>query len=213
MRRRLLTAAVIALLLLLVLTALVLSTPTLPLDRPLTVWLHTHATPQGVTGATVLNLTGTLAVVVPGTLIVAALLAARQRIRHALTLLGGMSATLAAQLALNAAVHRPRPTLYPHLVAASGLSFPSGHAALAAALGTLASAVAWRTRWRWFTVTVAVAYALSMGLSRVLLGVHDPSDVLAGWLLGLGVGLLAAWMGEGSRPTVKAHSLPVKSIE
>ncbi|GHF63819.1 undecaprenyl-diphosphatase [Deinococcus metalli] len=204
MTRPLLAGALTALLLVLVLTAAVVAGAALPFDRPLSVWLHTHATPPDVTGADVLNVTGTLAVVVPGTLVVAALLAARHRRRHALTLLGGMGATLAAQLALNAAVHRPRPTLYPHLVAAPGLSYPSGHAALAAALGTLAAAVAWRTRWRWPTVILAAAYALAMGAARVLLAVHNPSDVLGGWLLGLGVGLLAAWVGETWRRTRRA---------
>ncbi|THF84934.1 phosphatase PAP2 family protein [Deinococcus sp. KSM4-11] len=199
MSRATLTGGVIALLLLALLTVAVRSGHPLAFDRPLSVWLHGQATPPDVTGADILNVTGTLAVVVPATLITAAVFAARQRPRHALTVLGGMTATLAAQLALNAAVHRPRPTLYPHLVAAPGLSYPSGHTALAAALGTLAAVLAWRTRWRWPTVILALGYAVAMGTARVLLGVHNPSDVLAGWLLGSSMGLLAAWMGERVR--------------
>ena len=134
------------------------------------------------------------AALVPGVTVLAA-----EHLREVVEPLRRSGATLAAQFALNAAVHRPRPTLYPHLVAAPGLSYPSGHTALAAALGTLAAVLAWRTRWRWPAVILALGYAVAMGTARVLLGVHNPSDVLAGWLLGLGMGLLAAWMGERVR--------------
>ncbi len=66
-------------------------------------------------------------------------------------------------------------------LSAQGYSFPSGHSASAASVyGTLAA----RVRKRWLTVC-AVLLTLAVGISRVCVGVHYPTDVLAGWALGL----------------------------
>jgi undecaprenyl-diphosphatase len=46
-------------------------------------------------------------------------------------------------------------------------------------------ALLWKTRWRWPAVTLSTIYFLYIGLSRVYLGVHFPSDVLAGWCISL----------------------------
>ena len=197
-----------ALLSLLALTALTVTVQTgaaASLDTPVSAWLHAHATPAMISVARALNVTGLLGVTLAATALTAAWTFTRSR-RAALLLLTGMGATLAAQLLLNAAVHRPRPTLYPHLVAAPGLSYPSGHAALAAALGTLLSVLLRRTRARTWAVTLTASYALSMGAARVLLGVHAPSDVLAGWLLGVTVSLgvtllLEHWWPRRDHPT------------
>ncbi len=193
---RLVLGALAALVLLAALTWPAVSAGTLPFDLPVTLWLHRHAGPGWVAAARVLNVSGSLAAVVPVTLLGAAVLWRRMPLTAA-ALLGGMTTGLLLQLVLNAAVARPRPTLLPHLVAAPGLAYPSGHSTLAAALGTLLSAAVWRTRWRWPVLALAALYAGLMGAARVVLGVHHPSDVLAGWLLGVGVGLLAASAGEG----------------
>ncbi|MET0315173.1 MAG: phosphatase PAP2 family protein [Hansschlegelia sp.] len=86
---------------------------------------------------------------------------------------------------------RPRPELVDHLVPVSSLSFPSGHAMASAVtyltLGVLLARTERRFRVRAFIFAVAVALTLVIGMSRVYLGVHYPTDVLAGWSLG------AAW--------------------
>lgn len=88
---------------------------------------------------------------------------------------------------------RPRPDLVPHGVAVSSPSFPSGHATQAAAcyltLGALLARFQPRRRLKAFTIGFAVIITLAVGLSRVYLGVHWPSDVLAGWTLGAAWGL------------------------
>jgi undecaprenyl-diphosphatase len=81
--------------------------------------------------------------------------------------------------------NRLRPDENPHLVVIHNLSFPSGHSANAmmtyVALALLLAA--WEHRRFW--VVGAVALALLVGLSRVMLGVHWPSDVVGGWSYGL----------------------------
>ena len=85
-------------------------------------------------------------------------------------------------------IDRPRPDLVAHLVEVSTASFPSGHATLAAVtyltLGTLLSRVESRGSTKIYVLTVAVALTLLIGISRLYLGVHWPTDVLAGWCVG-----------------------------
>jgi undecaprenyl-diphosphatase len=92
---------------------------------------------------------------------------------------------------LKYAIERPRPDLVARLVEVNTTSFPSGHATLAAVtyltLGALLSRVEARRRAKIYVLTVAVALTFLIGVSRVYLGVHWPTDVLAGWCIG------AAW--------------------
>ncbi|MGT2895360.1 phosphatase PAP2 family protein [Streptococcus entericus] len=85
---------------------------------------------------------------------------------------------------------RPRPSL-SHLVAASGYSFPSGHATGAMLIfGSLLVIISQRMPKGWFKILVQTGLMILIvlvGLSRIYLGVHYPSDVLAGFVLGFGV--------------------------
>lgn len=85
-------------------------------------------------------------------------------------------------------VLRARPDLVPHLVHASGYSFPSGHATSSAivylTLAALAGQVTRDRASRRYLLVVAVLLVGAIGCSRVYLGVHWPSDVLAGWSFG-----------------------------
>ncbi|WP_254605219.1 phosphatase PAP2 family protein [Sphingomonas bacterium] len=94
-------------------------------------------------------------------------------------------------------VARPRPTLVSHLVEADHASFPSGHAAGSAAiyltLAALASQVTPDRRLRRALLVMAILLAGMIGCSRVYLGVHWPSDVLAGWSFGT-IWALAWWL-------------------
>jgi undecaprenyl-diphosphatase len=98
----------------------------------------------------------------------------------------GGGAVLSSLLKLG--IDRPRPDLVAHLVEVNTASFPSGHATLAAVtyltLGTLLSRVEARRSAKIYVLTVAVALAFLIGIGRVYLGVHWPTDVLAGWCVG-----------------------------
>lgn len=94
-------------------------------------------------------------------------------------------------------IARPRPTLDPHLVLVKSSSFPSGHAASSMIFyTTIALALTAGTRWRRAGVGAAVLLSLLIGTSRVMLGVHWPSDVIGGWSFGLLWVLLTMRLGE-----------------
>lgn len=97
---------------------------------------------------------------------------------------------------------RPRPDLVPHAVEVTSASFPSGHAMLAMAtyltLGALLAEIQPRRRFKVYILSWAIGLSLLVGLSRVYLGVHWPTDVLAGWCIGsawaLVCGTVAYWL-------------------
>jgi undecaprenyl-diphosphatase len=126
-----------------------------------------------------------------------ALLASR-RYRAALTVGLGLILAEVAVAILKAQVERPRPP-GTALTEAEGFSFPSGHSAASIALyGTLALLVTSSVRWpaRHATVIAAVSLITAVGATRVYLGVHYPTDVLAGWVIGA-LSALLAWQVAG----------------
>ncbi|RIY03794.1 phosphatase PAP2 family protein [Aureimonas flava] len=95
---------------------------------------------------------------------------------------------------------RQRPDVVAHLVDVHSLSFPSGHAMLSAtAYLTLGALLARGERgfvMRSYFMGVAIALTLLIGASRVYLGVHYPTDVLAGWCAGSAWALLCWWVAR-----------------
>jgi len=95
------------------------------------------------------------------------------------------------------ALDRPRPEIVPHLTTVQSASFPSGHSMMSAVvyltLAAIGAAVVEGWRLKIFLLSSAMGLAMIVGVSRVYLGVHYPSDVLAGWWLGLGWAFLC-WL-------------------
>ena len=117
---------------------------------------------------------------------------------------------LAAELGgdvLKALYGRPRPQLVPHQVYVYTHSFPSGHALLSAVtfltLAAILSSLDTRRPFKVFVFSVAILLTVTIGLTRIYLGVHWPTDVLGGWTLGAAFALtarivLGLWRHEGS---------------
>ncbi len=116
----------------------------------------------------------------------------REAVLFAATVVGGWL----VNSGIKALVGRPRPTIVSHLTEAGGASFPSGHSfnsavvfiAMALAFASLSA----RHSVRYTIVGSAMVLSAMIAWSRVMLGVHFPSDVTAGWLGGAGWAFLAA---------------------
>ena len=85
-------------------------------------------------------------------------------------------------------INRLRPDELEHLVPVKSLSFPSAHAANSMILLLSLATIAAPRDQRWWAVPTALAGTFLVGISRLLLGVHWPSDVVGGWAFG------AAWV-------------------
>jgi undecaprenyl-diphosphatase len=127
------------------------------------------------------------------TVLAVAALAALRHWRGAAALALSMAATQLVVELLKGAVERSRPD---HAIAeAGGFSFPSAHSASSVALYALLAFIlarAARGSTRTAVLVAGLAVAVAVGLSRVYLGAHYPTDVLAGWLTG-GVLAAASW--------------------
>lgn len=109
----------------------------------------------------------------------------------ALMMVGSVTTGIMLSQALKWGYSRPRPDLVPALTEVYSQSFPSGHAMMSAVayltLGVLCARTAIPRLAKAFLLSAAVILTLLIGISRVYLGVHWPTDVIAGWAGG------AAW--------------------
>ena len=127
--------------------------------------------------------------------LVTAIVAGFALIRRRIVEAGFVAATVAigaiVDTQMKLAFARPRPGLVPHLVDVTSASFPSGHAMNSAvACLTIGALIASHTAdraTRTYVAIIGVGLTLAIGASRVYLGVHYPTDVIAGWVAG------AAW--------------------
>ncbi|MFP4223635.1 MAG: phosphatase PAP2 family protein [Phycisphaeraceae bacterium] len=123
------------------------------------------------------------------TLLVVGLLLLIKRYGRALMVLFAVLGGVGLSQGLKSAFDRPRPDVVPHLAEVSTASFPSGHSMLSAAvyltLGALLAQMVHRRRLKLYYLGSALFLTGLVGLTRVFLGVHYPSDVIAGWTLGL----------------------------
>lgn len=123
-------------------------------------------------------------------LIFGGILAFQRRPRAALVMIAAPVLANITSSLMKAGFDRARPNLFPHLDDFSSASFPSGHATSGAAIFLLAALLI-----PYGTLKLRMGLALVMmvliGISRPMLGVHWPSDVISGWMLGAGFALLA----------------------
>jgi len=167
-------------------------------DRPVLEGLHAMAREGYDQIMLVLSIIGYGAGIVPFDIAVGLWFAWRRR----WMLLGFWAASVGGAAALNVGAKllfaRTRPDLWQSIAPESTYSFPSGHA-----MGSMAAMAAlvvllWPTRWRWSMVIFGVVFVLGVGLSRAYLGVHYPSDILAGWMASLGwvIGMTTVFWGK-----------------
>jgi len=157
---------------------------------------------------------GSIVVLVLVVLIVMGLFAAQRRRLEAVLLFAACGSGLLLVDILKGVFGRERPPIAMHAVEVGNSSFPSGHAMLSAivylSLATLVAHFAARRREGAYALSVGLFVTLIVGASRVYLGVHWPTDVMAGWALGAAWAMLwwlIAWFVEhrrGHRPAAEA---------
>jgi undecaprenyl-diphosphatase len=139
--------------------------------------------------ATVVTTLGALPVVLALLVVALAVLLWRHRPRQAAFVLAASLLAMAAGGLGKVAFDRPRPMVFSSghdwsfLSGTSDWSFPSGHTVGATGLAAALVVVLWATRWRRPALVAALVVCAGVGVTRVYLGAHYPTDVIAGWAL------------------------------
>jgi undecaprenyl-diphosphatase len=188
-RRLLAPAAVLAASLLCFFALALFAHPSTPggLDARVNAFVEAHRSAALTTFFTGYTGLGRWLVLTAATVAVIAALAWRSRRRDAVFLLIVMTVSTLLNPALKQLFERVRPPAESAVLSVNGYAFPSGHAASSATFALALAVIAWPTRWRWPAAGLAATFALLMGVSRVYLGVHWLTDVLAGWVLAVAV--------------------------
>lgn len=156
-------------------------------DAPILRGVHRHATPARDAAMGLISDVGHRYGVVPlSILFVLALLVVRRR-GNALFFAVAVGGAGVLNQGAKLFFRRSRPDLWlsPSPAPEHTYSFPSGHAMGSMAFVAALAVLAWPTRWRWWAILLGGLFTGLVGFSRVYLGVHYPSDVVAGWAASL----------------------------
>lgn len=153
-------------------------------ETPLLLWIHSFASPALDQLALIFTIVGGVSVIAPLSAVILAFLWWKSR---SLALFWAVSVAGAAVLdfIMKLIFNRARPELWPRLVHETDASFPSGHSMYSMAFVVAIILMTWRTPYRPLALVLGVPFTLAVGLSRLYLGVHYPTDVFCGWLSGL----------------------------
>ena len=165
-----------------VITALVLTGRLDGVDRALLDAVHQTANPTADQIWLKINWLGGPFFVAPATVVLALVLAVRRQWRLSALVALGVGVAAALNLGLRHLFHRPRPVLWqsPILDHSFVYGYPGGHATLVAALVSVAAFSSGSKT----VATLGTLYVVLVGFSSLYLGVHYPTDLLAGWILG-----------------------------
>ncbi|MEH2310081.1 MAG: phosphatase PAP2 family protein [Nostoc sp.] len=155
-------------------------------DVPLLLAIHSTAQPKLDVFVSYLTKLGVFWGVFPAAAMISLLLLIRQRWRALEFLLTASVGSIIINQTVKRLLHRARPHLWVTPAPEFDYGFPSGHAMASMTLVAVLIILSWNSRWRWFVVIIGTLFVLIIGWTRLYLGVHYPSDVLAGWMVALG---------------------------
>ncbi len=154
-------------------------------DEPLLRWAQHHHAPMLDAFFVAVSAFGYQWGVIPIDIGICLWLLARRRLRVFVFFVSAVAGSALLNIAVKAIFARERPSLWESIAPEHSFSFPSGHAMGSMTLATALVLLSWRKPWRWPALIAAALCVLAVGTSRVYLGVHYPSDILAGWTAAL----------------------------
>ena len=158
---------------------------TLTFDQSVLRSINEQSTPAFDTFFLVATEFGGVAFVVIVSAILLGWLLYKRRRYDALLLAAGVGGAALLNYCAKITFVRERPDLWSQLIEETTYSFPSGHAAGSSALAVVIVALLWRTKWRVPALIIAPLYIVLIGFSRMYLGVHYLTDIIAGWIVGI----------------------------
>ena len=164
-------------------------------DLVIVEWLYTERSPVLLKTMMIVTGLGEGVVVIIITLGAAGVLWYLKRCPYAVGLLASVAGGTVAAQVIKLIVHRARPPIELHAIFETGYSFPSYHSVAAVALWGFLAIAAWRLgiRNRPLILASSISLILLIGFSRVYLGVHYPTDVLGGFVVGGIFAALGIW--------------------
>lgn len=157
----------------------------LPWDAPVLMVIHSTASPQLDSIAVVLTKWGSFWTALPVLSVMVLILLHKHRWRTITYLLTTFVGNLIINYTAKEFMHRVRPQLWVSKAPEFDYAFPSGHAMTSMTLVAILLILTWHRPWKWLVLTVGSLYLLVIAWTRLYLGVHFPSDILAGWMVAL----------------------------
>ncbi|WP_392480828.1 phosphatase PAP2 family protein [Nostoc sp. C110] len=177
-----------------------------PWDVPILLAVHSTANPQLDVLAVTLAIIGLPWMAIPILGAIALILLLQKRWRSLAYLLTVSLGSVIINRTAKELMHRVRPQLWQSIAPESSFAFPSGHAMTSITLVAILLSLAWASSWRWLVLTFGSLYIIAIAWCRLYLGVHFPSDILAGWMVTLG------WT-IGVSIIIKPYITKVKSVD
>ncbi len=165
-----------------------------PWDVPILIAIHTAARTQLDVFATTLTRLGSVWTAFPVVSAIALVLLLRRRWRSLTYLLTTTLGSTIINRTVKEIMHRLRPQLWESPTPEFDYAFPSGHAMTSMTLIAALVILTWDSFWCWLVLIFGSLFVVAIGWTRLYLGVHFPSDILAGWMVSvawaIGVSLL-----------------------
>lgn len=156
-----------------------------PWDEPLLLAIHRNAQPQLDIFAVTLTKLGVFWGVFPVTSVISVVLLRLRRWRSLTYFLITLLGNFAINRTLKLLLHRARPHLWESISPEFNYAFPSGHAMSSMTLIATLVILTWASKWCWSVLVVGSVFVVAIGWTRLYLGVHFPSDILAGWMVSI----------------------------
>jgi len=170
-----------------------------PWDVPILLAIHLTSQPRLDVFATTLTKFGVFWGVFPLSAVIVLVLLRQRQWRSLAYLISTLLGSIIINRTAKVLLHRVRPHLWKSPSPELDYGFPSGHAMSSMTLVVALIILTWGTRWCWLVLIVGGLFVLAIAWTRLYLGVHYPSDILAGWMVSI------AW-AVGVSFVIKLHS-------